>query len=172
MASTPSAVITEHVENGSATAPGPDPETQTSSDVTPQAETAAAADATTTAADAVTDAAEAPETENDPTEALAGADTVKADTAEPAAAPEPEPEAAKWPGWPGHCVFRLIVPVLKVGSIIGRKGDLIKKMCEETRARIRVLDGPSGSPDRIVSLSLCFFVFVLILWYCCDLVTV
>lgn len=156
MASTPSAVITEHVENGSATAPGPDPETQTSPDVTPQAETAAV-DATTTAADAVTDAAEPPETENEPTEALAGADTVKVETAEPAAAPEPE--AAKWPGWPGHCVFRLIVPVLKVGSIIGRKGDLIKKMCEETRARIRVLDGPSGSPDRIVSLSLCFLLF-------------
>ncbi|GMP47384.1 hypothetical protein CsSME_00015143 [Camellia sinensis var. sinensis] len=58
----------------------------------------------------------------------------------------------KWPGWPGDCVFRLIVPVLKVGSIIGRKGELIKKMCEETRARIRVLDGPVGSPDRVVSL--------------------
>lgn len=58
----------------------------------------------------------------------------------------------KWPGWPGDCVFRLIVPVLKVGSIIGRKGDLIKKMCEETRARIRVLDGAVGTPDRIVSV--------------------
>ncbi|XP_028062990.1 RNA-binding KH domain-containing protein PEPPER-like [Camellia sinensis] len=59
----------------------------------------------------------------------------------------------KWPGWPGDCVFRLIVPVLKVGSIIGRKGELIKKMCEETRARIRVLDGPVGSPDRVVLIS-------------------
>lgn len=57
----------------------------------------------------------------------------------------------KWPGWPGDCVFRLVVPVLKVGSIIGRKGELIKKMCEETRARIRVLDGPISSPDRVVS---------------------
>lgn len=58
----------------------------------------------------------------------------------------------RWPGWPGDCVFRLIVPVVKVGSIIGRKGELIKKMCEETRARIRVLDGSVGTPDRIVSL--------------------
>lgn len=57
----------------------------------------------------------------------------------------------KWPGWPGECVFRLIVPVLKVGSIIGRKGDIIKKMCEETKARIRVLDAPAGVPDRVVS---------------------
>ncbi|KAL3533275.1 hypothetical protein ACH5RR_006796 [Cinchona calisaya] len=59
----------------------------------------------------------------------------------------------KWPGWPGDCVYRLVVPVLKVGSIIGRKGELIKKMCEETRARIRVLEGPISSPDRIVLIS-------------------
>ncbi|KAI3801598.1 hypothetical protein L1987_29707 [Smallanthus sonchifolius] len=59
----------------------------------------------------------------------------------------------KWPGWPGECVFRLIVPVLKVGSIIGRKGDIIKKMCEDTKARIRVLDAPVGTPDRIVLIS-------------------
>ncbi|XP_022755486.1 RNA-binding KH domain-containing protein PEPPER-like isoform X2 [Durio zibethinus] len=63
------------------------------------------------------------------------------------------PAVEKWPGWPGHCVFRLIVPVLKVGSIIGRKGELIKKMCEETRARIRILDGAVGTPDRIVLIS-------------------
>ena len=88
-------------------------------------------------------------------------------TATTATEPEPESEPInqdlesespsadkKWPGWPGDCVFRLIVPVLKVGSIIGRRGDLIKKMCEETRARIRVLDGALGTPDRIVSLFL------------------
>ncbi|KAJ1378208.1 K-like proteiny domain [Sesbania bispinosa] len=73
--------------------------------------------------------------------------------------PEMEPDTAvtppekRWPGWPGDCVFRLIVPVGKVGSIIGRKGELIKKMCEETRARIRVLDGAVGTPDRIVLIS-------------------
>nr|GEX25297.1 RNA-binding KH domain-containing protein PEPPER-like [Tanacetum cinerariifolium] len=59
----------------------------------------------------------------------------------------------KWPGWPGECVFRLIVPVLKVGSIIGRKGDIIRKMCEDTKARIRVLDAPAGVPDRVVLVS-------------------
>ncbi|XP_023538336.1 RNA-binding KH domain-containing protein PEPPER-like [Cucurbita pepo subsp. pepo] len=59
----------------------------------------------------------------------------------------------KWPGWPGDCVFRIIVPVVKVGSIIGRRGDLIKKICEETRARIRVLDGAVGTPDRVVLIS-------------------
>ncbi|KAK7411978.1 hypothetical protein VNO78_03423 [Psophocarpus tetragonolobus] len=63
------------------------------------------------------------------------------------------PLEKRWPGWPGDCVFRLIVPVGKVGSIIGRKGELIKKMCEETRSRIRVLDAPLGTPDRIVLVS-------------------
>ncbi|KAL6507839.1 hypothetical protein OROGR_024034 [Orobanche gracilis] len=60
---------------------------------------------------------------------------------------------AKWPGWPGYTVFRIVVPVLKVGGIIGRKGDLIKKLVEETRAKIRVLDGPITSPDRIVLIT-------------------
>ncbi|KAF9616766.1 hypothetical protein IFM89_032319 [Coptis chinensis] len=59
----------------------------------------------------------------------------------------------RWPGWPGDSVFRLVVPVLKVGSIIGRKGELIKKMCEETRARIRILDGVLGTLDRVVLIS-------------------
>ncbi|KAF9661954.1 hypothetical protein SADUNF_Sadunf18G0003000 [Salix dunnii] len=59
----------------------------------------------------------------------------------------------KWPGWPGDNVFRLIVPVSKVGSIIGRKGELVKKMCDETRARIRILEGPLGISDRIVLIS-------------------
>lgn len=59
-------------------------------------------------------------------------------------------EIKKWPGWPGDNVFRLVVPVDKVGSIIGKKGELIKKICEETRAKIRVLDGVAGTTDRVV----------------------
>ncbi|MCO5603024.1 hypothetical protein L7F22_057167 [Adiantum nelumboides] len=59
----------------------------------------------------------------------------------------------KWPGWPGDNVFRLVVPVSKVGSIIGRKGEFIKKMCEETRSRIKILEGIPGTPDRVVMVS-------------------
>lgn len=70
-------------------------------------------------------------------------------------APDANDSAAeRWPGWPGDCVFRVIVPVSKVGAIIGRKGDIIRKMCEETRARIKVLDGPATTQDRVVSLFL------------------
>nr|XP_010919772.1 RNA-binding KH domain-containing protein PEPPER [Elaeis guineensis] len=74
-------------------------------------------------------------------------------TAAPAPAQTQGVESKKWPGWPGDNVFRLVVPVLKVGSIIGRKGELIKKLCEETRARVRILEGALGTSDRIVLIS-------------------
>nr|CAB3462518.1 unnamed protein product [Digitaria exilis] len=54
------------------------------------------------------------------------------------------PDDQKWPGWPGESVFRILVPATKVGAVIGRKGDFIKKMCEESKARIKVLEGPQG----------------------------
>ncbi|XP_078429819.1 RNA-binding KH domain-containing protein isoform X2 [Wolffia australiana] len=59
----------------------------------------------------------------------------------------------RWPGWPGENVFRVLVPAQKVGSIIGRKGEFVKKMCEESKARIKVLDAPPGVPERIVMVS-------------------
>ena len=58
----------------------------------------------------------------------------------------------KWPGWPGESVFRMLVPAQKVGGIIGRKGEFIKKIVEETRARVKILDGPPGTAQRAVSL--------------------
>ncbi|KAH7284007.1 hypothetical protein KP509_34G035300 [Ceratopteris richardii] len=59
----------------------------------------------------------------------------------------------RWPGWPGDNVFRLLVPVSKVGSIIGRKGELIRKMCEDTKSRIKILEGVPGTLDRVVMVS-------------------
>lgn len=68
----------------------------------------------------------------------------------------------RWPGWPGESVFRILIPAQKVGGIIGRKGEYIKKMCEESRARIKILDGPPGAPERAVS----FFVeWIFIFFY-------
>ncbi|KAF8401821.1 hypothetical protein HHK36_012767 [Tetracentron sinense] len=58
----------------------------------------------------------------------------------------------RWPGWPGESVFRILVPAQKVGGIIGRKGEFIKRMCEETRARIKILDGPPGTSERAILL--------------------
>ncbi|XP_019258398.1 PREDICTED: flowering locus K homology domain-like [Nicotiana attenuata] len=62
-------------------------------------------------------------------------------------------EEKRWPGWPGENVFRMLVPSKKVGGIIGRKGEYIKKTCEETKARIKVLDGLPGSTERAVMIS-------------------
>ncbi|KAL3328546.1 hypothetical protein AABB24_035936 [Solanum stoloniferum] len=62
-------------------------------------------------------------------------------------------EEKKWPGWPGQNVFRMLVPIQKVGGVIGRKGEYIKKTCEETKARIKVLDGPPGTTERAVMIS-------------------
>ncbi|GAB4836026.1 hypothetical protein Ancab_000944 [Ancistrocladus abbreviatus] len=59
----------------------------------------------------------------------------------------------KWPGWPGDSVFRMLVPAQKVGNIIGRKGEYIKKIVEETKARIKILDGPPGTAERAVMVS-------------------
>ncbi|CAN6441065.1 unnamed protein product [Victoria cruziana] len=59
----------------------------------------------------------------------------------------------RWPGWPGESVFRLLVPAQKVGAIIGKKGEFIKRMCEETRARIKIVDGVPGAPERAVIIS-------------------
>jgi poly(rC)-binding protein 3/4 len=74
-----------------------------------------------------------------------------AEEADAAAMEEAAAVAKRWPGWPGDSVFRLVVPVLKVGSIIGRKGELIKRLVEETKARVRILEGPVGATERIVS---------------------
>lgn len=98
--------------------------------------------------------AESPSAEDASPEIADAADTPSADEKENGL----KEMQAKWPGWPGYTVYRIVVPVLKVGSIIGRKGDLIKKLVEETRARVRILEGPLTSPDLIVvSLSLFFF---------------
>lgn len=59
----------------------------------------------------------------------------------------------RWPGWPGDNVFRLLVPAHKVGAIIGRKGEFVKRMCEETKSRIKILDGVIGTAERVVLVS-------------------
>ncbi|XP_042498716.1 RNA-binding KH domain-containing protein PEPPER-like [Macadamia integrifolia] len=132
----------EKTENGSAseteTAPAPAPAPSTGSE---------AVTATSEAATATVEAGADNATEQHP-------ETTAEEASEPEAPATTEtPAEKKWPGWPGDSVFRLIVPVLKVGSIIGRKGELIRKMCEETRARIRILEGAIGTADRIVLIS-------------------
>ncbi|XP_063948257.1 uncharacterized protein LOC135152300 [Daucus carota subsp. sativus] len=72
----------------------------------------------------------------------------------PTESPAAQPEQPKWPGWSGYIVYRIIVPATKVSCIIGRKGEAVKKLCAETRARVNVLHGPViTSAHRIVLVS-------------------
>ena len=48
-------------------------------------------------------------------------------------------------------MFKLVVPIAKVGGIIGRRGEVVKRMCKETCAIIRVLEGPVSNANQIVS---------------------
>ena len=50
-------------------------------------------------------------------------------------------------------MYRMIVPLMKVGSIIGKKGETVKKLCVETGARVNVLPGLVTCPHRVVSAS-------------------
>jgi poly(rC)-binding protein 2/3/4 len=63
---------------------------------------------------------------------------------------EVEEAGQRWPGWPGASVFRLVVPADQVGGVIGRRGSTIRRLCDETRARVRVLDAAHGAANRIV----------------------
>lgn len=103
------------------------------------------------------------EPEAEPNQSLDGQEVEgQEENSQPEQAQEPEDDSVaaaaagggeRWPGWPGESVFRILVPAQKVGSIIGRKGEFIKKMCEETKARIKILDGPPGTAERAVMIS-------------------
>ncbi|KAM3397505.1 RNA-binding KH domain-containing protein PEPPER [Capsicum chinense] len=100
-----------------------------------------------------TEASAFPPSNQDPPSAVATEMVVNDGESAAAASGSGSAIVVKWPGWPGDNVYRLVVPLVKVGSIIGRKGELVKKMCEQTGARIRVLEGPLGNADRIVLIS-------------------
>ncbi|KAI5069102.1 hypothetical protein GOP47_0015403 [Adiantum capillus-veneris] len=50
-------------------------------------------------------------------------------------------------------VFRLLCPNEKIGGIIGRGGNVIRGLQEDTGVRIKVLDPVTGSAERIIVIS-------------------
>ena len=48
-------------------------------------------------------------------------------------------------------MFKLVVPIARIGGIIGRRVEVVKRMCKETCASICVLEGTVGNADQIVS---------------------
>ncbi|CAL4916649.1 unnamed protein product [Urochloa decumbens] len=56
----------------------------------------------------------------------------------------------RYPGWPGTSVFRMLIPSHKVGTIIGHKGERVRRLCEETKACIRIIGGHLGAAEQAV----------------------
>ncbi|KAL4448560.1 hypothetical protein ABPG75_005779 [Micractinium tetrahymenae] len=49
--------------------------------------------------------------------------------------------------------FRLLAPVARTGNIIGKGGDHVRRVRQETGARIKVYDPAPGSEERVVALT-------------------
>ncbi|CAN6318491.1 unnamed protein product [Urochloa humidicola] len=56
----------------------------------------------------------------------------------------------RYPGWPGTSVFRMLIPSHKVGAIIGHKGERVRRLCEETKACIRIIGGHLCAAEQAV----------------------
>ncbi|CAM0957013.1 unnamed protein product [Alopecurus aequalis] len=60
------------------------------------------------------------------------------------------PSENRYPGWPGTTVFRVLISATKVGPIIGHKGEKVRKLCEETKACVRIIGGHLAAAERAV----------------------
>ncbi|PUZ39042.1 hypothetical protein GQ55_9G249800 [Panicum hallii var. hallii] len=56
----------------------------------------------------------------------------------------------RYPGWPGTSVFRMLIPSHKVGAIIGHKGERVRRLCEETKACVRIIGGHLCAAEQAV----------------------
>lgn len=51
---------------------------------------------------------------------------------------------------PIETIYRILCPVKKIGSVLGRGGDIVKAIREETKAKIRVADSIPGADERVI----------------------
>ncbi|VAH15858.1 unnamed protein product [Triticum turgidum subsp. durum] len=56
----------------------------------------------------------------------------------------------RYPDWPGTTVFRMLISATKLGPIIGYKGERVRRLCEETKACIRIIGGHLAGAERAV----------------------
>ncbi|MCI14232.1 KH domain-containing protein, partial [Trifolium medium] len=49
-------------------------------------------------------------------------------------------------------VFRYLCPARKIGSVIGRGGEIVKQLRVETKAKIRISETVPGCDERIVTV--------------------
>ncbi|CAK9173895.1 unnamed protein product [Ilex paraguariensis] len=55
-----------------------------------------------------------------------------------------------WKMLPGSTVFRLLCPTSKIGSVIGKGGDIISQIRQDTGAKVRVEETVPGCDERII----------------------
>ncbi|AQK64890.1 Flowering locus K homology domain [Zea mays] len=51
---------------------------------------------------------------------------------------------------PIETIYRILCPAKKIGSVLGRGGDIVKALREETKAKIRVADSIPGADERVI----------------------
>ncbi|KAL5225452.1 hypothetical protein ABZP36_012091 [Zizania latifolia] len=51
---------------------------------------------------------------------------------------------------PIETIYRILCPVKKIGSVLGRGGDVVKALRDETKAKIRVADSIPGADERVI----------------------
>ncbi|KAL6883503.1 hypothetical protein ACP4OV_010917 [Aristida adscensionis] len=51
---------------------------------------------------------------------------------------------------PIETIYRILCPVKKIGSVLGRGGDIVKSLREETKAKIRVADSIPSADERVI----------------------
>jgi hypothetical protein len=59
-----------------------------------------------------------------------------------------------YPGWPGTSVFRMLIPAQRVGAIIGHRGERVRRLCEETKACVRIIGAHLCAAEHVVSCPL------------------
>ncbi|XP_050211146.1 RNA-binding KH domain-containing protein RCF3-like isoform X2 [Mercurialis annua] len=52
----------------------------------------------------------------------------------------------------GHVSFRVLCHASRIGGIIGKSGNIIKQLQQQTGAKIRVEEAPAESPDRVITI--------------------
>ncbi|KAL3624021.1 hypothetical protein CASFOL_032837 [Castilleja foliolosa] len=53
---------------------------------------------------------------------------------------------------PDDTVYRYLCPGKKIGSIIGRGGEIVKQLRADTKSKIRICDSVPGSEERVVTI--------------------
>ncbi|CAL4917336.1 unnamed protein product [Urochloa decumbens] len=51
---------------------------------------------------------------------------------------------------PIETIYRILCPIKKIGSVLGRGGDIVKTLREETKSKIRVADSIPGADERVI----------------------